>query len=65
MRVAVVGCGSIGRRHLTNLLACGCDVFAVDVQPTPNALRLSLSRPVERSDVERGLQIVADTLREV
>lgn len=30
MRVAVIGCGSIGRRHIGNLLALGCDVFGVD-----------------------------------
>lgn len=30
MRVAVIGCGSIGRRHVGNLLALGCEVFALD-----------------------------------
>lgn len=33
MRVAVIGCGSIGRRHIGNLLALGCGVLAMD----PNA----------------------------
>lgn len=31
MRVAVIGCGSIGRRHIGNLLSLGCDVDAYDV----------------------------------
>lgn len=30
MRVAVIGLGSIGRRHVSNLLALGCDVFGYD-----------------------------------
>lgn len=30
MRVAVVGCGSIGRRHIRNILALGHDVIAHD-----------------------------------
>ena len=31
MRVAVIGCGSIGRRHIANLLTLGCDVGVHDV----------------------------------
>lgn len=31
MRVAVLGCGSIGTRHIGNLLALGCEVQAFDV----------------------------------
>lgn len=34
MRVAVIGCGSIGRRHIGNLLALGCHVNAHDVNST-------------------------------
>lgn len=30
MRVAVIGCGSIGRRHIGNLRGLGCDVTAMD-----------------------------------
>ena len=33
MRVVVVGCGSIGRRHARNLLALGCEVVATDRDP--------------------------------
>jgi predicted dehydrogenase len=33
MRVGLVGLGSIGRRHLGNLLALGADVVAMDVSP--------------------------------
>lgn len=38
------------------------DLFAVDDQPVPNAIRLSLSSPLLRADVARGLGIVADRL---
>lgn len=31
MHITVVGCGSIGRRHIANLLALGCRVDAYDV----------------------------------
>lgn len=31
MRVALVGCGSIGNRHTNNLVALGCDVGRFDV----------------------------------
>jgi predicted dehydrogenase len=35
MRVAVIGCGSIGRRHIRTLLAGGCDaILAFDVDQT-------------------------------
>jgi predicted dehydrogenase len=33
LRVGLVGLGSIGRRHLGNLLALGADVVAMDVSP--------------------------------
>ena len=38
------------------------DLFAVDDTPPPNAVRLSLSSPLQREDVERGLTIVAEQL---
>ena len=41
MRVTVIGCGSIGRRHIKNLLALGCDVGAWDL--CPEALQAALS----------------------
>lgn len=37
MRVGVVGLGSIGRRHVGNLLAMGCEVAAIDVSETARA----------------------------
>lgn len=30
MKVAVIGCGSIGRRHIRTLLSLGCDVYGYD-----------------------------------
>jgi predicted dehydrogenase len=33
MRVAVIGCGSAGRRHIANLRALGCEVSGWDVNP--------------------------------
>jgi predicted dehydrogenase len=42
VRVAVIGCGSMGRRHIRNLLALGCDVDAYDPD--------SLSRAQARID---------------
>jgi predicted dehydrogenase len=33
MRVLVIGAGSIGKRHIGNLLALGCEVFAWDISP--------------------------------
>lgn len=33
LRIAVIGTGSIGRRHIGNLLALGCEVVAMDVSP--------------------------------
>jgi len=38
------------------------DLFAVDDAPPPNAVRLSLSSPLHRNDVERGLAIVKAAL---
>ena len=38
------------------------NLFAVDDTPPPNAVRLSLSSPLHREDVERGLKIVAEQL---
>jgi len=37
-------------------------LFAVDDTPPPNAVRVSLSSPLQREDVERGLTIVAEQL---
>lgn len=37
MRVGLVGLGSIGRRHLANLLALGCEVVAMDVSEEARA----------------------------
>lgn len=39
------------------------ELFAVDDTPVPNAVRLSLSSPLERSQVEHGLQIIATALQ--
>lgn len=40
MRVAIIGCGSIGTRHLKNALALGCEVTAYDSDPArQSALR--------------------------
>jgi predicted dehydrogenase len=38
MRVGLIGLGSIGRRHLGNLLALGCDVHAYDISEEAKAL---------------------------
>lgn len=38
------------------------ELFAVDDVPPENAVRLSLSSPLDRSAVQRGLRIVAQTL---
>jgi len=37
-------------------------MFAVDAQPVPDAIRLSLSSPLVRSDVERGVRAFAQLL---
>lgn len=39
-------------------------MFAVDGQPPPQGIRLSLSSPLLRTDVHRGLEIVAQKLSE-
>lgn len=39
------------------------DLFAVNDSPPPEAVRLSLSSPLNRDDVERGLSALADVLR--
>lgn len=39
------------------------DLFSVDDTPAPNAVRLSLSSPLHRADVSRGLEIVAARLK--
>lgn len=31
MKIIVVGCGSIGRRHISNLVSLGCEVIGVDL----------------------------------
>lgn len=38
------------------------ELFAVDDTSVPNAVRLSLSSPLDRGDMERGLRIVASVL---
>lgn len=35
MKIAIIGAGSIGRRHARNAVALGCDVVAYDTQPLP------------------------------
>jgi DNA-binding transcriptional MocR family regulator len=45
------------------VLVRAADLFAVDDTPAPNAIRLSLSSPLQRSDVKRGLEMVAARLR--
>lgn len=37
MRVAVIGLGSAGRRHVGNLLALGCEVYGDDPHPSSRA----------------------------
>ncbi len=37
MRIGLIGLGSIGRRHLGNLLALGCEVVAMDVSADARA----------------------------
>lgn len=37
MKIGVVGTGSIGRRHIGNLLALGCEVVAMDVSEVSRA----------------------------
>lgn len=45
MRIAVLGCGSIGRRHLRNLLALGeTDLVAFDPSPDARALAAGETR---------------------
>ncbi|MGZ9724159.1 aminotransferase-like domain-containing protein [Rhizobium miluonense] len=39
------------------------ELFAVDDTPVPNAVRLSLSSPLDRSHVEQGLRIIAAALK--
>ncbi len=34
MKVAIIGCGSIGRRHISNFLTLGCDVIAYNRSKT-------------------------------
>lgn len=40
MRVAVIGLGSIGRRHVGNLLSLGCEVYGYDPHPSARARTL-------------------------
>jgi DNA-binding transcriptional MocR family regulator len=49
----------LARRHVRVRPA---ELFAVDAAPPPNAIRLSLSSPPERTDAERGLAILAAAL---
>lgn len=47
MRVAVIGLGSIGTRHVGNLLALGCDVYAYDPSIEARS-RVSAQHPMAR-----------------
>ena len=38
------------------------ELFAVDERPCPNAVRISLSSPLQREDVARGVAIVGAAL---
>jgi predicted dehydrogenase len=49
MRIGVVGLGSIGRRHVGNLLALGCEVVGMDLAEGARALAQS-SYPTARID---------------
>jgi predicted dehydrogenase len=42
MRLAIIGCGSIGTRHLKNALALGCEVSVADVDPERPGSALAL-----------------------
>lgn len=53
MRVTVVGCGSIGRRHIGNLLALGCEVHAMDISESARAQTKALFPTAQVSDVAR------------
>ncbi len=48
MRVAVIGCGSIGLRHVKNIVALGHDVIAADMDEA----KVSAAREVMGSVVE-------------
>lgn len=61
MKVLVVGCGSIGRRHLANILSLGChEVSAVDSDP--GAVRDVAGRHaiVAGTDLDRALAVKPD-----
>src|SRR5438128_3037079 len=51
MRVGVVGLGSIGRRHLSNLLALGCEVRAMDVSENARATAAAAYPAAKIADV--------------
>jgi predicted dehydrogenase len=42
LRVAVIGAGSIGMRHVRNLLGLGCDVFVADMSTERESAALAL-----------------------
>lgn len=44
------------------VLVRAAEMFSVDEAPPPNAVRLSLSSPLLRADVERGLRTIAGVL---
>lgn len=55
MRVLCIGCGSIGKRHIGNLLDLGCEVSAFDVAETafhglPQTVRRYTQAPAEDFD---------------
>lgn len=59
MKVIIVGVGSIGTRHLKNLIELGHQVYAVDI----NREKLEIVRPIASgifSTVERALKIRPD-----
>jgi predicted dehydrogenase len=49
-RVAVIGCGSIGRRHLANLRALGCEVLSYDVSVFAPASTHKAEEFIDRAD---------------
>jgi predicted dehydrogenase len=54
LRIAVLGCGSIGRRHLRNLSQLGgCDLYAFDLVPSALETAHSETNAVCFSDLDR------------
>ena len=50
MRVAVVGTGSVGKRHLANLLRLGIDVLAVSEHRRLEVVELQLTARFDLAD---------------